>query len=56
MPGWVKGFIVAGIAVAVLVVLALLLGGDHGPGRHGSGGESATMAVSADHTPSEEPG
>lgn len=56
MPGWVKGFIVAGIAVAVLVVLALLLGGDHGPGRHGSGGGNATMAVSADHSPSGEHG
>lgn len=56
MPGWVKGFIVAGIAVAVLVVLALVLGGDHGPGRHGSGGGNTTTTAAADHTPSEEHG
>lgn len=52
MPGWVKGFIiVAGIAVAVLVVLALVLGGDHGPGRHGPGGGNARVEAPAGHTP-----
>jgi hypothetical protein len=37
MPRWVKGFIAAGVIVAVLVVVLVLLGGDHGPGRHGLG-------------------
>jgi hypothetical protein len=38
MPRWVRGFIAAGVIVAVLVVVVLvLLGGDHGPGRHGLG-------------------
>ena len=33
-PRWVKvSVIVAGVLV-VLVVIALLVGGDHGPGRH----------------------
>lgn len=34
MPGWVRGFLLAAIVVAVLVAVLLLSGG-HGPGRHG---------------------
>jgi len=33
MPLWVKWFIVAA-AIAVVVLVALLVGGNHGPGRH----------------------
>lgn len=44
MPGWVKGFVVAGIIVAMLVVVALALGQDHGPWRHGAGSGSAEVA------------
>jgi hypothetical protein len=36
MPRWVKGFLVVGALLLVLIVAALLTG--HGPGRHlGSG-------------------
>jgi hypothetical protein len=38
MPRWVKGFIAAGLIVALLVVILVVLGGDHGPGRHELGG------------------
>lgn len=38
MPVWVKYLLGALVAVALLAVLAMLLvGGDHGPGRHGAG-------------------
>ena len=35
MPGWVKVFVIAGAALAALVVILLLAGGEHGPWRHG---------------------
>jgi len=48
-PRWVKAF---GIAVLVLVLLAVIImkmgiGGEHGPGRHlgGSGGHSPLVAL-----------
>jgi hypothetical protein len=35
-PGWVKALGVAVlIAALLLIVLMLLIGGEHGPGRHG---------------------
>jgi hypothetical protein len=41
VPRWVKVFVVVAVALAVLgVVVMLLVGGDHGPGRH----QSATTA------------
>ena len=44
-PRWVKGFIAAGVIVAVLVVVVLvLLGGDHGPGRHELGSGPSSVA------------
>jgi hypothetical protein len=37
VPRWVKVFLLVAVAIAVLgVVLMLLVGGDHGPGRHQS--------------------
>jgi hypothetical protein len=47
MPRWVKVFIAVGLALIVLMVVAMLLtGGRHGPGRHLSpppqGGTAAT--------------
>lgn len=35
-PRWVKAFIVAAIAVALLVVIVMVtgFGGEHGPARH----------------------
>lgn len=34
MPLWVRGFVVAAVVVAVLLVVFVLTG-DHGPGGHG---------------------
>ena len=36
MPTWVKVFVVLGALLVVFVVVQMLTGGDHGPGRHGS--------------------
>lgn len=42
MPTWVKYLLGALLAVILLTVLAMLvIGGDHGPGRHGGGAHSA---------------
>ena len=42
MPRWVKGFLMVGLALALLLAVAKVtgLGGEHGPGRHGSGGDA----------------
>ncbi len=39
MPHWVKVFVIVGLALALLFVVAMVagVGGDHGPGRHGPG-------------------
>ena len=34
MPRWVKVFVVVGAVIAVLAVVSLVAGGEHGPGRH----------------------
>jgi hypothetical protein len=35
MPRWVKGLLITALVVALLIAAAmLLLGGEHGPGRH----------------------
>lgn len=49
MPGWVKGFVVAGIVLVVLVVVALVFGGEHGPGRHLPGGGDAEVDPRGGH-------
>ena len=47
-PRWVKvSGIIAIAAIAVLVVVMALAGGDHGPGRHLPGGGGAPV----EHTP-----
>ena len=46
-PTWVKVLVVAaGVAVALIVVIAILSGGEHGPGRHLPGG-----GAPGNHTP-----
>lgn len=36
LPRWVRLLVIVGlVAVAVMVLGMVLLGGDHGPGRHG---------------------
>ena len=52
MPTWVKWFVVAAFVLAVVVVVALLVGGEHGPGRHMS--LAAHMASTT--SPCEAPG
>jgi hypothetical protein len=45
-PRWVKVFGVIALVVIVLFVVVLLLrGGEHGPGRHSPGGGSDEPAV-----------
>lgn len=34
MPRWVKVSAIVVVAVMVLMVVLMLVGGDHGPGRH----------------------
>ncbi|MGH3351997.1 MAG: hypothetical protein ACRDPS_15120 [Nocardioides sp.] len=42
MPSWVKYLLGALLVVVLLAVLAMfVVGGDHGPGRHGAGMYSA---------------
>lgn len=52
MPRWVKvGAIIIGILVVLFVILQLAgIGGDHGPGRHLSGGD-ARAAVAEEQAP-----
>ena len=33
-PAWVKWLLVAGVVLLLVVVIARLAGGNHGPGRH----------------------
>jgi hypothetical protein len=43
MPRWVKAFVIIGAVLAVLLVVGLVFGkGEHGPGRHGGGGDRET--------------
>jgi hypothetical protein len=36
MPGWVEGLVIGLVAVVALVILVMVLsGGQHGPGMHG---------------------
>jgi hypothetical protein len=54
IPRWVKIFGIIAIVVIVLVVIAMLLGGNHGPGRHlgamATGGYSALIDAGVRHT------
>ena len=65
-PRWVKvfGIIVLVMVLLVIVVLVTGLGGEHGPGRHTTSGDSITSSIqqgaqldgSAGHTPPVEHG
>jgi hypothetical protein len=46
----VKVFGVIALLLVLLVVIALLTGGSHGPGRHTSSGGAAGLALMAGHT------
>ena len=50
MPRWVKSLVLAVLAVLVIaVVVMLIVGGEHGPSRHGaaptSGGQPAAITL-----------
>ena len=47
MPRWVKAFIAAVVILVLLFVASLLLGVEHGPGRHASGGSVAGLVAQA---------
>lgn len=47
-PRWVKlSLLVTGAIIVLFVVLQLVVGGDHGPGRH-TGGEDPPSSVNED--------
>jgi hypothetical protein len=50
-PRWVKVFGIITLALIVLVLIVLLAGGNHGPGRHqsfrGYGGQLPSVATAA---------
>ena len=47
MPRWVKAFIIVAIVLALVLIVSLLLGVQHGPGLHspagGPGGQTAPI-------------
>lgn len=46
MPRWVKTLAIIALAVAaVLVIFMLLVGGDHGPGRHTPGADTSSTEM-----------
>ena len=51
MPGWVKWFVIAAVVLAVVLLVAKLVGGgEHGSGRHMSQAPSTeTVFASAIH-------
>ncbi len=51
-PAWVKAFGIIALVVVLLFVVAKLtgLGGDHGPGRHGGGGETPSTVIEQDRS------
>jgi hypothetical protein len=51
-PTWVKVFGVAFAVVVLLVVVLMIVGGEHGPGRHtDAGGEATPAGNSSGHAP-----
>lgn len=43
-PRWVLFLAIAIVGVAMIVLVAVLSGGDHGPGRHGGGMDGGVIA------------
>ena len=51
IPRWVKLFgLIALILVLALVVVVLVVGGEHGPGRHAVGGPAAQREMAAERS------
>jgi hypothetical protein len=50
MPGWVKWFLIAAVVLGFVLLVATLVGGNHGPARHMSQAPSTeTVLASAIH-------
>jgi hypothetical protein len=47
MPRWVKVVGLAVLVAALVLAAVLLVGGEHGPARHASGGDIAGIAAAA---------
>ena len=56
-PRWVYVFAIIAIVVVLLLVVQILMGGNHGPGRHkmsgDAGGHTLSASVAEGHTPAE---
>ncbi len=49
-PRWVKALALGAVAVAfVIIVVMLVAGGEHGPGRHAGSVDSLRAAIQARH-------
>ena len=46
-PGWVKVLLLVVVLLAVVLVVSKLLGVEHGPSRHGSGGQPGAGSSAA---------
>ena len=46
-PRWVKVFGIIVIVVVLLAVVGMLIGGEHGPGRHTPSGEARSQVPSS---------
>lgn len=52
VPRWVKiSAIVVGVLVVLVVAVMIVSGGEHGPGRHTSSGDTPPTSVPSQHTP-----
>ena len=47
MPRWVKAFIAAVVVLVVVFLISMLLGAEHGPGRHAAVGSSVAATAPA---------
>ncbi len=56
-PRWVKVFGIIALVLILLLVVQILMGGNHGPGRHrmsgDAGGHTLSASVAEGHTPAE---
>ena len=49
-PRWVNFFLVVGLVLLLLLIVGKVtgVGGDHGPGRHGGGGDAPSTVIEED--------
>jgi hypothetical protein len=49
VPRWVKTLAMVAAVIVIIIVIALVSGGEHGPGRHRSGLDSANHTPPLEH-------